>query len=84
MITEDEINQRMKYYAQAVHVLTQMHHGTPTVTETILYVSVILKEDPIELAIAIYKIEEEKKQDEALPRYEAQITPVMRDANVPL
>jgi hypothetical protein len=64
MISDEEIEKRKMYYYEGIRQLTHMHHKPPSVTEAILYMSLILKEDPIELAIAIYKIEAERKKDE--------------------
>jgi hypothetical protein len=64
MISPAVINARKEFYHSAVIELTNNHRKPPTVQETILYMAMMLKEDPIELAIEIYKLEAERKKHE--------------------
>ncbi len=63
MISDEEIGKRERFYYESVTNLTHIHKRPPTMQEMILYMSLILKEDPIELAIAIYKLEQGKKYE---------------------
>ena len=61
-IPKDELIFREHYYQHSVHILTKEHRKPPTVVETIMYMAMMLKEDPIELAIQAYKLEELEAQ----------------------
>ena len=59
MISGQEVLDRKLYYRSAYKELQMIHGRAPTHTEMIMYMALILKENPIELAIEIYKLEEQ-------------------------
>ena len=72
MITADELDRRERFYYESFNNLTHMYHKLPTHNEMILYMALILKENPIELSIEILKLEQENKKQEM---YTATILP---------
>ena len=61
-IDEEELMFREQYYNNSIQILTREHHKPPTIIETIMYMGMMLKEDPIELAIKAYQLEELEAQ----------------------
>jgi len=64
MITQYEINQREKFYYESFQNLTHIYGRPPTHEEMIMYMALILKEDPIELSIALLKLKQGEQQHE--------------------
>ena len=63
MITPEEVAQREEYYYNSYRHLTLIHGKSPTHEEMIMYMALILKEDPIELSIALLKIRQQETID---------------------
>ena len=64
MITEKEKGDRERFYYHSFKHLTHIYGKPPTHTEMIMYVALILKENPIELSIALLKIDQQGEQNE--------------------
>jgi len=64
MISGQELLDRKLYYRSAYKELTIIHGKPPTHEEMIMYMALILKEDPIELALAILKLKQGEAQNE--------------------
>ena len=67
MITAFERNEREEFYYHSFRNLTSIHGKPPTHEEMIMYMALILKENPIELSIAILKM---KQQENINTRYD--------------
>ena len=64
MITQFERDDREKFYWESFQNLTHIYGKPPTHEEMIMYVALILKEDPIELSIALLKLKQGEEQNE--------------------
>jgi len=64
MITAFERDDREKFYWESFQNLTSIHGRPPTHEEMIMYMALILKEDPIELSIALLKLKQGEQQHE--------------------
>ena len=64
MITAFERNEREEFYYHSFRNLTSMHGKPPTHEEMIMYMALILKENPIELSIALLKLKQGEQQNE--------------------
>ena len=64
MITAFERDEREEFYYRSFRHLTEMYGKRPTHEEMLMYVALILKEDPIELSIALLKVKKEKEIQE--------------------
>jgi len=63
MITEFEKSDREQFYYHSFKHLTHIYGKPPTHEEMIMYMALILKENPIELSIAILKMKQQEKID---------------------
>ena len=64
MITAFERDEREEFYYRSFRHLTELYGKRPTHEEMLMYVALILKEDPIELSIALLKLKQGEQQYE--------------------
>jgi len=64
MITDKELAQRINFYRHSYHELSAIHGVSPSYSEMVMYVALMLKEDPIELSIKLLELSQEDRKQE--------------------